>query len=72
MKLNYYADTDSLYIDLSSKTSSESKEIADGVTVDFDLDGHIVGIDIEHASKILTLSELELNSVPLESHKIRA
>lgn len=72
MKLNYYADTDSLYIDLSSKTSAESKEIADGVVVDFDENGAIVGIDIEQASKHLTLNELELNKLPLESQKIRA
>ena len=72
MKLNYYADTDSLYIDLSSKVSTESKEIADGVVVDFDEHGAIVGIDIEHASKHLTLTELELNKLPLEIHKIRA
>ena len=72
MKMNYYADTDSLYIDLSSRTSSESKEIADGIIVDFDENGHIVGIDIEQASKILTLGELELNKLPLESQKIRA
>jgi len=72
MKLNYYADTDSLYIDLSSKTSTESKEIADGVVVDFDQYGAIVGIDIEQASKHLTLTELELNMLPLISQKIRA
>ncbi|MBM3708643.1 MAG: DUF2283 domain-containing protein, partial [Actinobacteria bacterium] len=30
MKLNYYPDTDSLYIDLSEKTSADSVEISDG------------------------------------------
>jgi len=46
MKLNYYEDTDSLYIDLSSSASTDSKEIADGLVVDFDDAGHVVGIDI--------------------------
>jgi uncharacterized protein YuzE len=36
MQLNYYADTDSLYIELSPLASSDSKEIADGLVVDFD------------------------------------
>ncbi|HEY6197190.1 MAG TPA: DUF2283 domain-containing protein, partial [Candidatus Binatia bacterium] len=28
MKLNYHADTDSLYIDLSERPSAESREIS--------------------------------------------
>ena len=65
MKLNYYADTDSLYIDLSSTTSSDSKEIADGFVVDFDGAGHLVGIDIEHASERLDLTSVESLHLPL-------
>ena len=72
MKLNYYPDTDSLYIDLSSRTSSESKEVVQGVVVDFDEAGNIVGIDIDRASNILDLTELELGKLPLDKQKIRA
>ncbi len=64
MKLKYYSDTDSLYIDLSEKTSTESMEVSPGIIVDFDEENNIVGIDIENASKILNLSELEIASVP--------
>ena len=64
MKLNSYADTDSLYIDLSSATSSDSKEIADGLVVDFDDAGHIVGI-IQNASERLDLTSVESLHLPL-------
>jgi uncharacterized protein YuzE len=64
MKIKYYGDTDSLYIDLSEKTSAESLEVAPGIVVDFDENNNIVGIDIDHASKILNLSDLEIKSVP--------
>lgn len=64
MKMKYYEDTDSLYIDLSEKTSKESLEIAPGIVIDFDENNNIVGIDIDHASKILSLSELEITSIP--------
>ena len=47
MKINYYRETDSLYIDLSEKKSVDSKEITGGVVVDFDATGAIVGIDID-------------------------
>ena len=65
MRLNYYKETDSLYIDLSHRTSVTSKEIAPGVVLDFDEQGQVVGIDIDNASKILDLSRLETESVPI-------
>ena len=67
MKLHYYPETDSLYIDLNARPSAESREIADGLVVDFDADGNIVGIDIDHASQKLDLSKLETESLPLPS-----
>jgi len=70
MKLNYYTETDSLYIDLSEKTSVESKEIAKGVIIDFDENGTIVGIDIDKASTIVNLNKLESDSMPIKSFAI--
>ncbi len=64
MKLNYYKETDSLYIDLSSKPAVDSREVSEGIVLDFDDDGHLTGIDIEHASKNLELKELILNKLP--------
>ena len=66
MKLNYYPDTDSLYIDLSEKTSTDSREISEGVVVDYDRDGNIVGIDIDNASKKIVLKKLSINKLPIE------
>ena len=64
MKFKYYPETDSLYIDLSSKTSTDSKEVADGVVIDLDSDGNIVGIDIDHASKKIDLEDLSFSKIP--------
>ena len=36
MKLNYYPESDSLYIDLSEKSSVETKEISEGILLDYD------------------------------------
>ena len=58
MKLSYYPETDSLYIELSDKSSIDSQEISDGIVVDIDSEGNIVGIDVDNASKKLNLSEL--------------
>lgn len=64
MKLNYYDGTDSLYIDLSSAASTDSREIADGLVFDLDDAGHIVGIDIQHAAQGIDFSSLESNHPP--------
>lgn len=50
MKLNYCPETDSLYIDLSEQTSVQSREIPEGVVLDYDAGGNLVGIDIDNAS----------------------
>ena len=62
MKLNYYPDTDSLYIDLSEQTSVESREISEGVVLDYDTDGNLVGIDIDNASTKVQLEELRVQN----------
>jgi uncharacterized protein YuzE len=72
MKLEYFPDTDSLYIDLTSKPSTDSVEISDGVVVDYDEHGNIVGIDIDQAQKKLDLSELNLAKMPFDVEKITA
>ncbi len=64
MKVHYYPETDSLYIDLSQKTSVDSQEVAPGVVLDFDAEGHLVGIDIDHASQFVDLSRLETEALP--------
>lgn len=71
MKIHYDKETDSLYIDLSSNKSIDSKEIADGVVVDFDTEGNIVGIDIDQASKIVDFKEL-VSNLPLEQERLSA
>ena len=72
MKLNYYKDTDSLYIDFSSKPSKESKEISEGIILDYDAEGNLVGIDIDNASHKIDLKEIILNKIPSEVQRLSA
>jgi uncharacterized protein YuzE len=64
MKLNYYPDTDSLYIDLSEQASTESREISEGIVLDYDADGNLVGIDIDNASEKVDLQRLTISKLP--------
>lgn len=65
MKLHYYAKTDSLCIALSPKPSAGSDEVAEGVVLDYDADGRLVGIDIDNASHKLGLHELNAEHIPV-------
>jgi len=72
MKLNYFPETDSLYIDLSEHPSVESREVSDGVVLDFDASGDLVGIDIDNASRRVDLSVLALSRLPAKVETVAA
>jgi uncharacterized protein YuzE len=67
MRLRYYPETDSLYIELSDNPSVDSQEVKPGIVLDFDDTGNLVGTDIDHASKAVNLSRLEIESLPVAS-----
>lgn len=64
MKLHYYPETDSLYIELKTQPGVETREIADGLIADLDAEGSVVGLDIDGASTRLDLTTLETVSLP--------
>jgi len=72
MKLSYYPETDSLYIEFLSKPGAESTEISEGVVLDYDANGNLVGIDIDNASKKLNLDELSIHKLPVVHQFITA
>lgn len=70
MKIRYDKETDSLYIELVERPSVESREVAAGLVADFDAQGRVIGLDIEHASKMLDLTTLETDSMPSRVLKV--
>ncbi len=52
MRLSYYAETGSMFIHLAERDSAECVEIYDGVVLDFDSHGILVGIDIDQVSSL--------------------
>ena len=64
MKLNYYPETDSLYINLSEQPSVETREISEGILLDYDVNGGLVGIDIDNASSKVEMEKLILSKFP--------
>lgn len=69
MKLHYYPETDSLYIERKPSPGAETREIAHGLNVDLNSHGDVVGFDIDRASQQLDLSTLETVALPLQTTK---
>ena len=67
MKLHYYEETDSLYVELSDAVSAETLEVAYGLNVDLDIAGGVVGFDTDNASARLDLTTVETSALPLRS-----
>lgn len=61
MKINYFKDTDTLYLELDNKQSVESSEISPGIVFDYDENNKIVGIEIDHASTVVNLGALPIS-----------
>ena len=64
MKRNYHADTDSLSIELSERPSVDIREISEGVVVDYDAEGRVVGIDNDNAGNKIDLERVLLSKLP--------
>ena len=65
MKISYDKETDSLYIHLADRASVDSDEVNDGVMLDFDANGALVGIDVQHASQRADINNLSISKLPL-------
>jgi uncharacterized protein YuzE len=69
MKIEYSKTVDALYIRLRQAKVGDSVDIEEGVTVDLDENGHIVGIEILDASDRMDISDLvniSIENLPLE------
>lgn len=66
MRIAYDRDTDSLYIHLLDRPSVDSDEVNDGVVLDYDGNGALVGIDVQHASQRAGISKLAVSPVLFE------
>ena len=50
MKIRYFTDTDTLYIEFQDRPVAETKDLDDNTVLDLDNDGNICAITVEHAS----------------------
>jgi uncharacterized protein YuzE len=66
MKIEFYPETDTLYIDIMDTESVDSKEISSGIVLDYDIKGNLTGIEIDNARNNVNLSKIETKSILLK------
>lgn len=71
MRLFYYPETDSLYVEFQDRPSVDTREIGPDMRLDLDAAGRSVGLDIDHASRSLDLDVLEAKGLPHVAPEIR-
>jgi uncharacterized protein YuzE len=51
MKIQYFQDTDTLYIEFKESQVAETRDLDENTLLDIDRDGNICAITVEHASQ---------------------
>jgi uncharacterized protein YuzE len=65
MRLEYFPDTDTLYIQLRDVAGADAQEVAEDIVLDFNESGEVIGIEIEHASQRMDLGDFQLSALPI-------
>ncbi len=64
MKVKYFEDTDTAYVELLDKPVFETREISENILIDVDEKGNLVGMTIEHAKENAGLWEFSYQEIP--------
>ena len=63
MKIKYFDDTDTLYIEFRAEGIAQSRDLDENTIVDLDADGNVLAITFEHASTRTDLRNLKLEGI---------
>jgi uncharacterized protein YuzE len=63
MKAKYFADTDTLYLEFSDARVAETRDLDEDTLLDYDVNGKLVGLTIEHAKSRAGGPQIELQVI---------
>ncbi len=70
MRIEYSKEADALYVYFKEEYVAKSKEIEDGIVLDFDKKGQLIGIEVLDVSQRFSLSDIaniSIENIPIES-----
>jgi len=63
MKIKYFTDTDTLYIEFRQTSVAETRDLDENTLLDLDADGNICAITVEHARDRANAPEFSFEQV---------
>ncbi|NJN71752.1 MAG: DUF2283 domain-containing protein [Limnothrix sp. RL_2_0] len=66
MKIQYFQDTDTLYLEFNQNPIEETKDVNENMLVDLDRDGKVCAITIEHAQNLTNLNAFSFETITPE------
>jgi uncharacterized protein YuzE len=64
MKIKYFQETDTLYIEFCDVQIDETRDLDENTLLDLDRDGRLCAITIEHASDRMTIPSFSFKQIP--------
>lgn len=58
MKIEYDREVDALYIRIQEKYVAKTREIVDGINIDLDEEGRLIGLEVLDATEKYSLSDI--------------
>ena len=63
VKIQYFEDTDTLYIEFRAVDVAETRDLDENTTLDLDADGSLLAITVEHASTRTDVRRLTVEGI---------
>ena len=63
MKVKYFKDTDTLYLEFNAQNISETRDLNEDTVLDLDSNGNICAITFEHASDRTDVQQITLEGI---------
>lgn len=63
MKIQYFNDTDTLYIEFRPAEVAQTRDLDENTLLDLDVDGKICGITVEHAKERVDIPHFSFEQV---------
>lgn len=63
MKVHYFGDTDTLYIEFRASDIAETRDLDENTLMDLDADGNVCAITFEHASERTDVHHLTVEGI---------
>ena len=64
MQIKYFQDTDTILMNFNNNEIVETRDLSENIIAEFDIDGNLVSMTIEHAKQRANISDFSFQQIP--------